>query len=282
MSDDVAKTYLRPDDINKLPAGKADYRIPYGDDPLQFGDLRLPTGQGPFPIAIVVHGGCWISYFADVAFMNPVAEALTRAGIATWNIEYRRVDHVGGGWPGTFTDVAQAVDHVRELAIAHPLDLQRVIILGHSAGGHLGHWAAARHRLPKDSPLASDNPLPVIGVINISGPGDIKPFLAIQERVCGDVPITRLVGGTPEEVPDRYRQASPVELLPLGIKQVLIIGDHDESVPSEFGRQYEKAGQASGDDVTFIELEDTGHFEAIAPGTLAWAKVEAVARTMLD
>jgi len=273
--------YLRPDDIMRLPARKADHRIAYGAETLQFGDLRLPPGNGPFPVAIVVHGGCWISHFANIDFMNPVADALTHMGIATWNIEYRCVDQVGGGWPGTFTDVGQAVDYLRTLAEHFPLDLQRVLMLGHSAGGHLGHWAAARHRLPKDSPLAASNPLPIHGVLNLGGTGDVKPFLALQERVCNDTPINKLIGGTPEEVPERYRQASPIELLPLGIRQVMLVGEHDESVPSELSRQYAEAGTAAGDDVTCTVIKNAAHFEIIAPGTAAWLEIEAMVCNLL-
>ena len=142
--------YLSHQDIASLPTISADARVAYGPDSLQFGELRLPSGHGPNPVAVVIHGGCWLS-MADLHVMDRFSEALTDAGVATWNIEYRPVDNPGGGWPGTFTDVGLAVDHVRDLAREYSLDLTRVMVVGHSAGGHLALWAAARHRLPEDS-----------------------------------------------------------------------------------------------------------------------------------
>lgn len=253
-----------------MTAAPADHRISYGHDPLQFGDLRLPTGRGPHPVAIVVHGGCWLARFADLRLTAPLSAALARAGIATWNIEYRRVDNPGGGWPGTFLDVAHAVDHVRKLAIEHPLDPRRVIIIGNSAGGHLALWAAARHRLPKTSPLFLPEPLRVLGAVNLGGMGDLRRFL---REPCG-TPIPMLLGGSPDEVPARYKDASPIELLPLGVKQVLIAGARDTIVPPEHLRAYASAAEARRDDVQLIVLDTSAHFELIAPGSSAWPTVE--------
>ena len=139
-----------------VPAGAR--RITYGSDPLQFGELRVPAAKGPHPVAIVVHGGCWVSKIENmdakaVAMdnMRPLAAALTEEGIATWNIEYRRLGNDGGGWPGTFRDVASAADLLRTLAREHALDLTRVIAIGHSAGGHLAMWLAARPKMPQGS-----------------------------------------------------------------------------------------------------------------------------------
>jgi pimeloyl-ACP methyl ester carboxylesterase len=214
---------LRPQDVNNLPAAPADHRIRYGSDPLQFADLRLPTGKGPFPVAVIIHGGCWMK-FADLQNTAPMSDALRHAGLATWNIEYRRVDNIGGGWPGTFNDVAAAVDHVKKIAKTYELDLTQVIVIGHSAGGHLALWAAARHRLPKNSPLFVEKPLRVRGAVDLAGPVNLRSFPAAhQKEVCGDVPITKLVGGLPSEVAQRYRDASPAELLPLGVKQIFSI-----------------------------------------------------------
>ena len=145
----TAAAQLSQQDVARLSVPPADHRIAYGPDAMQFGDLRLPKGSGPHPLAIIVHGGCWLAAFADLQLMAPLSDALTRAGIATWNIEFRSVDSRGGGWPNTLLDVASAVDHSRELAAQHPLDLKRVVVIGHSAGGHLAQWAAARHRLPE-------------------------------------------------------------------------------------------------------------------------------------
>ncbi len=143
----AAQQRLRPADVDALPSKPADTKIPYGADPQQFGELRLPKGSGPFPVAVVIHGGCWVSNFATLQNTAALSDALRDAGIATWNIEYRRADNPGGGWPGTFADVADATDKLREIAKAHPLDLSRVVTVGHSAGAHLALWAAARPKM---------------------------------------------------------------------------------------------------------------------------------------
>src|SRR5262245_43877582 len=149
--------FLSPQQVNELPSSPADHRIQYGSGPFQFGDLRLPKTTERHPVAVVIHGGCWKAkhgdLVADLENTSPLSAALTSIGIATWNIEYRRIDNPGGGWPGTFEDVANAVDYLRVIAKSFPLDLNRTVIIGHSAGGHLATWAAARHRLPDKSLL---------------------------------------------------------------------------------------------------------------------------------
>ena len=272
---------LRPQDVDKLPSTPADKRISYGADPQQFGDLRLPKSQERRPVAVVIHGGCWLSHYADVQNTAALASALTAAGVATWNVEYRRVDNPGGGWTGTFQDVSLAVDHLRTLAKTYPLDLKRVVIVGHSAGGHLALWAAGRGRLPKGSPLYTPDPLKVRGAINLAGPGNLRSIFPMQKEVCDATPITKLLGGTPEEVPERYRVASPSERLPLKVEQVLITGARDEAVPPRYGQEYEKEARRGGDKVKMIVVEDAGHFEVIAPGTAAWPTVEDTIKSML-
>lgn len=267
-------------DVARLPAAPADDRIPYGSDRLQFGDLRLPKGDGPHPVAIVIHGGCWLSAFADLQLMAPLSDALTRTGIATWNIEFRSVDSPGGGWPGTLLDVANAVDHVRELATRYPLDLTRVVVVGHSAGGHLALWAAARHRLPEKSPLFMKNPLTVRGAVTLGGISDLKSYQQ-ESAGCGR-PILRLMGGSPSEVPERYQQASPIEMLPLGVKQTLIVGAHDTIVRPQHNRAFATAAQKSGDDVQLIVLDNAAHFEVIAPNSSAWPTVQNAVSSLLD
>src|SRR5579864_48582 len=140
-------------EILDLPAPPADVRLPYGTDQFQFGDLRLPQSAGPHPVAIVVHGGFWRAQYG-LEYAGHLCAALAHAGIATWNLEYRRIGNPGGAWPNTFLDVAQGADYLRVLAEKYPLDLKRVITAGHSAGGHLAVWLAARHRIPAGDPLA--------------------------------------------------------------------------------------------------------------------------------
>lgn len=264
-------------DLLRLPSPPPDHRIPYGDDPLQFGDLRLPEGEGPHPVAVVIHGGCWLAQY-DIGHIGSLLEALRQAGVATWALEYRRVGNPGGGWPGTFQDIARGTDHLRVVAREHPLDLGRVLVVGHSAGGHLALWVAARHRLPKHSPLFSPNPLPVQGVLSLAGVADLRR--RAQEKVCGDA-IPRLMGGLPAEVPQRYEQASPIALLPLGVPQILLYGAHDRIVPARFGSPYEAAARRAGDPARAIVLEDAGHFELVAPHTSAWKTVKEAVLALL-
>jgi len=264
-----------------LPAAPAGHRISYGSDPVQFADLRLPKGKGPFPVAVVIHGGCWISTFADLRNTAPLSDALRNAGLATWNVEYRRVDQNGGGWPGTFKDVASAIDHLKTIAKNHKLDMNRVIVVGHSAGGHLALWAAARHRLSKDSPLFTAKPLRITGAVSLAGPGNLQSLLPTQKQVCGDVPITKLIGGSPNELPQRYHDASPVELLPLGVQQILITGSQDRAVPPTHGKEYQEQARKSGDKAEMIVIDNAGHFEVIAPSSAAWPIVERAVLSLI-
>jgi len=266
-----------------VPAGAR--RIAYGTDPLQFGELRLPSTKGPHPVAIVVHGGCWLAKIGNmderavaIDNMRPAAAALTDAGIATWNIEYRRLGHPGGGWPGTFLDVARAADFLRTLASENTLDLARVVAIGHSAGGHFAMWLAARAKLPKTSELYINNPLPLSGVVDLDGPTDLKATIPLQQPICGSPVITNLLGGSPEERPDRYRAGSPIELLPLGVRQEFFAG-------RMFGAQvapYEAAARRAGDSPHTTLLADAGHFVFIDPQSEVWPQVLAATRRLLS
>jgi acetyl esterase/lipase len=252
------------------------HRIGYGSDPLQFGELRLPVGRGPHPVAVVVHGGCWLARLGNldpraVAMdnMRPFAAALTDAGIATWNIEYRRLGNEGGGWPGTFLDVANATDFLRTIAREHPLDLTRVVAVGHSSGGHFAMWLGGRPRIAAGSDLYTPEPLRLRGVMNLDGPGDLKATISLERQICGAPAVTDLMGGSPEDQPNRYRAGSPVELLPFGVPQVYFAG-------RMFGSQlapYEAAAGAAGDKVQSISLPDAGHFAFIDPKSDVWPDV---------
>ena len=262
-------------DIARLKAPAADHRIPYGNDSQQFGDLRLPKGKGPHPVAVVIHGGCWFSEY-DLNHIASFAAALTELGLATWTIEYRRLGNPGGGWPGTFADVAQATDHLRVLARSYPLDLRRVITVGHSAGGQLALWLAARKQLSRTSLLYVSDPLKLTGVISLAGVTDMRGFGA----ACNNA-VRRVLGGTVEEVSYRYQETSPIELLPLGVRQSLIQGNLDKIVVPELGAKYKLAAEKRGERVKLIALEGVGHFDLIAPQSSAWPVVEKEVRTLL-
>lgn len=280
----AAQAFLGPLQVNDLPATPA-LHLRYGDDAEQVGELRVPPGPGPHPVIVVLHGGCWQARhgpgLADLKNTSPLASALTAEGYATWNLEYRRVDNPGGGWPGTFLDVARGIDHLRVLARDHRLDLGRVGVVGHSAGGHLGTWAAARPRLPAGSELRTGDPLPITGVVNLAGPGDLERFAPQVPLSCRAPNLERLLGGTPQDVPHRWREGSPHALLPIGVPQVVINGLQDKIVPFHYTAAYREAAVAAGDRVDFVGVENAAHFEPIAPGSVAWPHVRAAVRQLL-
>ena len=263
-------------DYMALPRPVAESRIAYGKDPLQFVELRRPSGNGPFPVVILVHGGCWLAQY-DVGPVAAMAESLTESGIAVWSLEFRRVGNSGGGWPGTFQDVAQGADLLRQSASIYSLDLDRVIVVGHSAGGHLALWLAGRAQLPDDSPLYVKDPLRVKGVIGLAPAADLE--LTFQNQTCGGA-SQRLIGGTPEDYPDRYREGSAAALLPLGIPQILINGVHDKGWLA-ISRAYEQKARASGDTVELIVPPDAGHFELVMPGSTTFPTVRSAILQLL-
>lgn len=261
-------------DAMALPRPPADARLTYAAHTSAFGDLRLPDADGPVPVVVLVHGGCWLADY-DLGYLAGLAAAITAEGYATWSIEYRRVGEAGGGWPGTFADVAAAADHLRELARSYPLDLDRVVAVGHSAGGHLALWLAARHALAADDPLRGPDPLPLAGVIGLAAIGDLAAYHAPEG--CGSV-VPDLLGGDPTAHPDRLRRASPIESLPLGLPQVLIAGGRDTIVPVSHARDY--AAAAGADPVTVVEVASAGHFELVVPEGEAWRELRGALQAM--
>lgn len=262
-----------------LPSTEADHRLFYGLDPLQFGDLRLPEGPGPHPVVVLIHGGCWLAEY-HMHYMGAMADALTAAGIATWNIEYRRVGDPGGGWPGTLLDVGRAVDDLRFLATRYPLDLTRVVLSGHSAGGQLALWAAERPRRAPGDPLRSEDPLPVLGVVALAPVVDLAASVSAAAPIC-DGSAAQLLGGGPDLVAERYAQASPSERLPLGVPYAIVHGADDALVPAAHVVPFVDAARAAGDDVRLELIPGAGHFEVIAPGTVAFAVVLSFIQAML-
>lgn len=243
------------------PAPAADARIAYGPDPLNFGDLRLPKGSGPHPVVVVVHGGRWLAQY-NLDFMGHQAAALTERGVATWNVEFRRVGNPGGGWPGTFLDVASSLDFLREIASRYGLDLGRVVVTGHSSGGHLALWLAGRARIPGGDPLFAADPLPVQAVVSVSGVGDLEhPHLHRN----ADSWAGTFMGAKPSDNPARYATGSPANLLPLGVRQVIVHGTADDIAPFVLGTDYYARAVSAGDNATLVPVPDSGHFAVIDP-----------------
>lgn len=260
-------------DLMAIPVANPDHRFRYGPEPSQFGELRIPTEtSGLHPVVVLVHGGCWSSY-AGAASIGAMADALKRKGIVTWSIEYRRLPEDGSGWPGTYRDTGAAIDFLRSIAGKYRLDLSRLVFVGHSAGGHLALWAAARSRLKPSSPLFVPDPLVPVGVINLAGRMDMSEGIAAYEAMCRAPVVRQLLGGMPAEVPARYADTSPARLLPLGIRQIMIWGSGEDNVPLDQAERYVTAARQAGDDARLIIVPGAGHFETASPHSAAWPTV---------
>lgn len=256
----------------KLPQAKAEHRFSYGKDSQQFGDLFLPAGPGPHPVVIALHGGCWFADY-DLLPFSALCRAIAGEGFAVWSLEYRRLGN-GGGWPGTFHDIGAGADYLRTLAPKYALDLKCVIALGHSAGGMLALWLGARLRVPHGSAISVAHPLGVHAVVALAGIADLAE--GARRNLCGTA-CTDLLGGTHAQHPERFRAASPVELLPFGVPQRHIVGRHDTIVPVDYLEHY-VARAAKHDDATLTVIEDAGHFEPVMPGSIAWRTVRKALR----
>jgi acetyl esterase/lipase len=273
--------YYSSQDINDLPSKAPDHIFNYGSDPKQFAELRLPSGKGLFPVIIILHGGCWISSVATSHHTAAIADALRDQGYATWNVEYRGIDDTGGGWLGTFQDTAEATDYLKKIAVQYHLDLHHVIAIGHSAGGHLALWLAARHKLPTSSVLYSKHPLTISGVVTVGGIPDLRTYNAQQNNPCGNDTISHLLGDDAATLSQRYQETSPAELLPLGVKQILIYGTDDTIVPASYGQDYGETANQDGDDVKLVVIKNAGHFEYVAPNSITWPAITEAIQTLL-
>jgi acetyl esterase/lipase len=200
-----------------------------------------------------------------------MAAALAGAGIATWNIEYRRNGNPGGGWPGTFEDIGRATDFLRTIAAKYQVDLSRVIVAGHSSGGHLAMWLAARGKIPAKNPLYAKDPLPLKGAIDIDGPIELTNHEP-PESICGVPAIQQFLGGTPAEQPQRYRDATIASYLPTGVPQVLLLATFDAPIRGDL-EAYAAKAKAAGDRFTIVTLKGSNHFDVISPRTPSWKTV---------
>jgi S-adenosylmethionine:tRNA ribosyltransferase-isomerase len=268
-----------------------DLSVPWGSHPLQVGDLRLPEGPGPHPVAVLLHGGCWRSV-ADRHYLEPLAAELNALGWATWNVGYRPADGPDGAWPALLDDVAAGVDHLRRLSLrgagagsagepgrsggesallGADLDLRRVVAVGHSAGGHLALWLATR----RDPEM-----LPIRGVVALAGVADLEAFAELEEAGCRGA-VEELLGGPPDRHPDRVRRASPLHHLPLDVPQLLVVGGDDPDVPPAHVAAWARVAREAGDPVRMLRLPGAGHFEPVRPEWEGWAPVRRRLRAFL-
>src|SRR5215213_77592 len=191
-----------------LPRPEPTLQVRYGAAPSQGIDVFVPSGSGPHPVAILIHGGCWSATAAGREQLRHLGAELTQRGIAVWSIGYRRANEPGGGYPGTFQDVSVATDRLRAEAPAHGLDLSRTVVVGHSAGGHLALWASARSALPTTSPVHAPSLFVPRAVISLAGIGDLERFARFVPLHCGPGILERLVPS------DRFGEVSPAALSP--------------------------------------------------------------------
>lgn len=272
-------TPLTWDDLTARQREKPDATIAYGPDTMQKVDVWLPAGPGPHPVVLMVHGGCWQTKIADRSIMDWIAADLRHDGIAVWNIDYRGVDRSGGGYPGTFTDAAKASDQLLANAAKYKLDTNHVVAVGHSAGGHLALWLAAREKLPAGSPLRSASPLKIDHVISLGGLPDLEATAASPDNGCGTEVVAKLVG---TDRADPYADTSVPRLLPLGTRQTLVNGREDRIIPYRMATDYVARATEAGDRVRLVTVPNTGHVELVTPDTEAWKEAKRTIREALS
>src|SRR5713226_6038215 len=245
------------DDLLTLPPPPADARLPYGSDPNQFGELRVPKTGGPFPVGINIHGGYWRAKY-DLKHAGHLCAALTARGLATWNLEYRRVGNAGGGWPGTFEDVRNGYRYVSQIAQRYNLDSSKVVVIGHSAGGQLALCLAAHEASLKR-------------VVSLAGVVDLQQAWELH---LSNNAVVEFLGGERAIIKKNYHEADPMRLNLQKTVQWLIHSLGDDVVPANFSRAYVEQKKARGEDVHLLEIATAGHFDLIDPRSSAWPKVE--------
>jgi acetyl esterase/lipase len=254
------------DEILTLPPPPADARLAYGTDPNQFGELRLPkdTSKAPFPVLVNIHGGFWRAKY-DLAHTGHACAALTAQGMATWNLEYRRVGNHGGGWPGTFEDIRSGYRFLSTIAKKYNLNLAKTLVMGHSAGAQLALCLAGHEPSIKRA-------------VSLSGVVDLQQAFDLH---LGDNAVVEFLGGTPKEVPEHYHEADPMQLK-VTATQWLIHGASDDTVPSYLSRNYTQQKKGRSEDVHYLEIATAGHFDLIDPHSTAWPKVEGTVLHLLQ
>ena len=256
---------MSSEDILTIPPPPADARLSYGSDPNQFGELRVPKTGGPFPVLISIHGGYWRAKY-DLAYMGHLCAALTGKGLATWNLEYRRVGNAGGGWPGTFEDVRNGYRFVSQIAKRYNLDPAKWAAVGHSAGGQLALCLAGHEPSVKR-------------VVSLAGVVDLQQAWELH---LSDNAVVGFLGGEPAAVPEHYHEADPMQLKISQATQWLIHGASDDTVPPFLSRNYTEQKKTRGENVHYLEISTAGHFDLVDPRSTAWPKVEGTVMHLLE
>ncbi|MGF7150777.1 acetyl esterase/lipase [Sphingomonas zeicaulis] len=259
-------------DLLDRPQPKPSRTIAYGTDALQVVDLWLPAGKAPHPVVLMIHGGCWLTDVADRSIMNWIADDLAKRGIAVWNVEYRGVDRPGGGYPGTFEDVAAAADLLVRDGPKLGLATDQAVVIGHSAGGHLALWLAARPALPATSPFHATAPFRARTVISQGGIPDLKMIAGLPDHGCGTEGAVAMAGTASAARTDVYADTSPPAMPASGVDEVQVNGERDTIAPPAFAADYAAKRKAKGQAVRSVTVAGSGHVELIAPDTKAWAE----------
>ncbi|MBQ5947943.1 alpha/beta hydrolase [Massilia sp. ST3] len=258
-------------------------RVAYGPAPSQYAELFLPpdgAGKAPWPVAVLVHGGCWTSKFGGITQLRNMAGALAARGIAVWNVEYRRVDEPGGGYPGMYQDMHAALEALRAQAATRPLDLQRIVAVGHSAGGQLVQWIAGRARIPQGSPLYRADPLPVPNIVSLGGLADLRREAALIQSSCGRG-TAQLAGEPGPGRPDVFTDTNAAELLPNGSRTWLVTGALDTISPPRVAQEYAARARDAGDRAEAVILPEASHYDEVAATSPAWPQVLRVIENAL-
>ena len=269
------------DDYLKLSGPAPTARIAYGSAPSQFAELFRPEGKGPFPVVVLVHGGCWTIKFGGIGQMRNVAGALAAEGIAVWNVEYRRSDEEGGGYPGTYQDINAALDKLGTEAGKYQLDTSRIVAMGHSAGGQLVQWIAGRSRIPASSPLFHPNPLPVREIISLGGLADLRNEKDLIKSSCGRDTV-ELAGLPSAARPDVFVDTNAAELMPNGSRTVLVTGELDTISPPRAAHDYAARARKAGDQAEVLILPGASHYDEVAATSPAWKLLLPVIRAALE
>jgi acetyl esterase/lipase len=267
-------------DYLALSGPAPDATLRYGAAPSQYAELFVPAGKGPFPVAVLVHGGCWTKEFGGITQLRNMAGALAARGIAVWNVEYRRVDEAGGGYPGTYQDMNAALDLLARTARDHPLDLDRLVAVGHSAGGQLVQWLAARPRIPATSPLYQAHPVPVRQVVSLGGLADLRRETALLKTSCGR-DVAELAGTPSAARPDVFSDTNAGDLMPNGSRTILVTGELDTISPPRVAHDFAARARAAGDAAEVVILPGASHYDEVAATSGAWPRVLRAIETAL-
>jgi len=267
-------------DYLALSGPPPDATLHYGAAPSQYAELFVPAGKGPFPVAVLVHGGCWTKEFGGITQLRNMAGALAARGIAVWNVEYRRVDEAGGGYPGTYEDMNAALDLLARTARDHPLDLDRLVAVGHSAGGQLVQWLAARPRIPATSPLYQAHPVPVRHVVSLGGLADLRREAALLKTSC-ERDVAELAGTPSAARPDVFSDTNAGDLVPNGSRTILITGELDTISPPRVAHDFAARARAAGDAAEVVILPGASHYDEVAATSGAWPRVLRAIETAL-